>query len=136
MADPRMDIAERIEVLSPIEEVWAFLTPDGEAAVEAGRGDVQRDGIIHAEPPHLLRMRTNSGAFFFEIAWELQPTETGTGVTMGMRFASDRWLTRIPLSIIRPLLNRRMRNQILESLTELKYALEDGEGAGEQPELG
>lgn len=126
-----MDIAEQIEVLSPIEEVWAFLTPDGEAVVEAGRDDAQRDGIVQAEPPRLLRMRTNSGAFFFEIAWELQSTELGTGVTMGMRFASDRLLTRIPLSIIRPLLNRRMRNQILESLTELKYALEDGEAPDE-----
>lgn len=122
-----MDVTEQIEVLSPIEEVWAFLTPDGEAVVEAGSGDAQRDGIVQAEPPRLLRMRTNSGAFFFEIAWELQPTEAGTGVTMGMRFASDRWLTRIPLSIIRPLLNGRMRNQILESLMELKYAIEEGE---------
>lgn len=122
-----MDIFERIEVLSPIEQVWAFLTPDGAAVVESDGGDARRDGIIHAEPPRLLRMRTDSGAFFFEIAWELQPTEAGTGVTMGMRFASDRWLTRIPLSIISPLLNRRMRNQILETLSELKYALEDGE---------
>lgn len=122
-----MDIFERIEVRSSIEQVWAFLTPDGAAVVESGEGNARRDGIIHAEPPHLLRMRTDSGAFFFEIAWELQPTEAGTGVTMGMRFASDRWLTRIPLSIIGPLLNRRMRNQILETLSELKYALEDGE---------
>jgi hypothetical protein len=133
-----LDVVERIEVDSPVEAVWELLTAELDTSstrVVAGSeeaGGVERSyELLAFVRERRLHMRSAAGPSYLEVAWSLERLGESTAVSMGMAYGSQRLLSRMALGVLRPLVNRRMRGQILDSLDELKRTLEDGDGAAE-----